>query len=108
MMDHRGRPLAASGPGDPGARIQPLHALSDRQSLLDNPGIELAHHVGLGFIDDEPGGNDIAPGFVSVSIRSFGADDVAISGLLELAAPKPLGQHRALVLGDGPWIWSRS
>ena len=62
--------------------------------------MQLTHHVGLGVVDDQPGGDGIASGQVAVAVRRLGAEDVPITSLLELATPEPLGQDRSLVFRD--------
>src|SRR4051794_35032952 len=101
VVDHRGRPLLTPRPGDPRAGVQPLHALADGQALLHHPRVELAHHVGLGLVDDQAGRDGLASGLVPVAGGRLCARDVPVARFLELAAPEALGQDRALVLGDG-------
>ena len=57
--------------------------------------------LGLGVIDDQVARHGVASRHVAVAVGRLGAEQVAVAGLLELAAAEALGEHRALVLGDG-------
>ena len=79
------------------SRRTPSHG----QVLVRHPRVQPAHHLGLGVIDDQVARHGVASRHVAVAVGRLGAEQVAVAGLLELAAAEALGEHRALVLGDG-------
>ena len=101
MMDNGDGPLCPPGAGDPWAVVQPLHALTDRQPLLDHPGVELAHHGRFIMMNIKAGGRESSSGLVSVAVGCAVPDDVPLTGPLQLATSEALGQDRTLVFGDG-------
>ena len=100
-MDGPGRPGPAAAAREPGAGVQALEDLPQRQPLLGQPAVEHAHDLGLGLVDDQPAGDPVAARQVAVAVGGVHADELAGAGLLQLAAAEPLAQQRALVLGDG-------
>jgi hypothetical protein len=93
-------PLAAPRP--PGAVGQPLEDLTDGGPFIDQPAIEHPDDLGLGGIDLEMGRDAVTGRDVAVAVGGIAGDPMAGAGPLELAAAEPLGEHRPLVLGDGP------
>jgi hypothetical protein len=57
----------------------------------------LADHGCLCIVNDETGWHGATTALVSVAIWNFGADNVAVTRLLQFAAPESLGQHGTLV-----------
>src|SRR3954471_5721817 len=100
-MDRRGYPTRPAGAGDPWPFIQPPDALAHGQLLVRHPHEQAAHHLSLGIIDDQMAWHGVTSWHVAVAVGRLGAEQVAVPGLLELAAAEALGEYRALVLGNG-------
>jgi hypothetical protein len=75
--------------------------LAHGQPLISDPAVELPDHHRLCLIDDQTAWPAIAARLVAVAVGCLGTDDLPFPGPLQLATPKPLSQHGALVLGDG-------
>ena len=101
MMDDGARPLRPARPGEPWSCVQSRDALADGLPAHE-PSIDLAHHVGLGLVDDKPGGQGATSRLIPIAVRGLGAQDVPVACFLQLAPPEPLGQHRTLIFSDSP------
>src|SRR5918994_4021066 len=86
----------------PGPEVQPLEDLADGHPLLDQPAVEHAHERGFVLVDLEAPAGPVAARDVAVAVGRAPADEPAGPRLLQLAAPEPLAQQGALVLGDRP------
>jgi hypothetical protein len=100
-MHNGAGPQATAAARPPGAGGEPLEDLSDRHSLIDQPAVQLAHHLGLGVIDDQVRGYAVPPGNVAIAVGRLAADPLPGARLLKLAAAEALAEEGALVLGDG-------
>ena len=101
MVDGGRRPGPPAAPREPGAEVQPPQDLAQGQALVGKPAVEQAHEFGLRLIDDELAGGAVMARQVAVTVGCAGTDELPGPRLLELAAPEPLAEQRALVLGDG-------
>jgi hypothetical protein len=101
VVDGPGRPGPAAAAREPGTGVQALEDLPQRQPLLGQPAVEHAHGLGLRLVDDELAASAVAARQVAIAVRGARPDELAGASLLQLAAPEPLAQQGALVLGDG-------
>src|SRR5688500_2508228 len=84
------------------ARVTHAPSFSRRTLRRTDSGSSATHansprnHLSLGIIDDQMARHGLASGHVAVAVGRLGAEQVAVFGLLELAAAEALGEHRAL------------
>ena len=74
--------------------------LANRQAPLDVRCEDLAHDLGLGFEDLDPGSSPIGIDDSAVPVGDFPERDFSGAGAVELAATVALGHLGLLVLGD--------
>jgi hypothetical protein len=75
--------------------------LAHGQALVCDPAVELPDHGRLRLVDDQAAWPAVAARLVAVAVGCLGTDDLAFACPLQLAAPEPIGQHGALVFGNG-------